>query len=80
MVQKAARSEASLLNSLGPIQDWLEVCGEVLRPTLLSHGPENPEEKEIALSLRKWAEQNRNIGFSSRPSSGRRSSAVFAIS
>ncbi len=76
MIQKAARSEASSPNSLGPKRDWLEVRGEVLRPrtalswllarwvvgeseeagrrTLSSHGPEKPEEKEIALSLRKW--------------------------
>ncbi len=27
---------------------------EAGRRTLSSHGPENPEEKEIALSLRKW--------------------------
>ncbi len=74
MAQKAVRSEASLPNSLGPRRDWLEVCGEVLRPrtalswllarwvvgeseeagrrTLSSHGPENPEEKDIALSFR----------------------------
>ncbi len=28
--------------------------------TLSSHGPESPEEKEIALSLRKWEVWNRN--------------------
>ncbi len=72
MVQKAASSETSLQNSLGPKRDWLEVRGAVLRPqtvlswllarwvmgesdeatrrTLLSCGPENLEEKEIALS------------------------------
>ncbi len=76
MVQKAARSETSLQNSLGPRWDWLEVRGEVLRPrtvlswllarwvvceseeathrTLSSRGSENLEEKEIALSLKKW--------------------------
>ncbi len=27
---------------------------EAGRPTLSSHGPENPEEKEIALFLRRW--------------------------
>ncbi len=27
---------------------------EAGRQTLSSHGPENPEEKEIALSLRRW--------------------------
>ncbi len=76
MVQKAARSEASLQNSLGPRGDWLEVCGEALRPqtalswplarwvmgeseeatsrTLSSCVPENPEEREITLSLRMW--------------------------
>ncbi len=76
MVQKAVRSEASSLNSLGPRRDWPEVRGEEYRPrtvlswllakwvvgeseeagrrTLSSHGPENLEEKEIALSLRKW--------------------------
>ncbi len=77
MVQKAVRSEASSLKSLGPKQDWPEVRGEVHRPrtllswllakwvvggesenagrrTLLSYGPENPEEQEIALSLKKW--------------------------
>ncbi len=32
MVQKAARSEASSPNFLGPRRDWPEVCGEVLRP------------------------------------------------
>ncbi len=31
-----------------------------LRFTLSSHGPENPEEKEIALSLKRWAEQKQN--------------------
>ncbi len=73
MVQKAARSAASMRNSLGPKGDWLEVRGEALRPptalswplekwvageseelmhhTLSTRGPENPEEKEIALSL-----------------------------
>ncbi len=30
---------------------------EAGRRTLSSHGPENPEEKEIALSLRKWQNQ-----------------------
>ncbi len=73
MVQKAARSAASMQNSLSPKGDWLEVRGEALRPrtvlswplakwvtgeseeamrhTLSTRGPENPEEKEIALSL-----------------------------
>ncbi len=76
MVQRAARSEASSLNSLGPKGDWLEVRGEALRPrtalswplarwvageseeatrrTLSARGPENPKEKEIALSLKMW--------------------------
>ncbi len=76
MVQKAARSAASMRNSLGPKWDWLEVRGEALRPrtalswplarwvageseeamrrTLSTCGPENPEEKEIALSLNMW--------------------------
>ncbi len=42
-------------HSLGCWQKW--VVGkseEAERRTLSSHGPENPEEKEIALSLRKW--------------------------
>ncbi len=81
MVQKAMRSEASSLNSLGPKRDWPEVHGEESRPrtvlswplakwvvgeseeagrrTLSSHGSENPEEKEIALSLRKWRNRNK---------------------
>ncbi len=33
---------------------------EAGRRTLSSHGPENLEEKEIALSLRKWAEHKQN--------------------
>ncbi len=33
---------------------------EAGRRTLSSHGPENPEEKEIALSLRRWVPENRN--------------------
>ncbi len=33
---------------------------EAGRRTLSSHGPENPEEKEIALSLRRWVFWNRN--------------------
>ncbi len=110
MVQKAVRSEASSLNSLGLERDWPEVCGEECRPqtvlswllakwvvgeseeagrhTLSSHGPENPEKKEIALSLRRWvplalgpaAEQKQNRRFSSRPSTGGRSGAVLAVS
>ncbi len=32
---------------------------EAGRRTLSSHGPENPEEKEIALSLRKWWNRNK---------------------
>ncbi len=74
--RKAARSETSLQNSLGPKWDWLEVHGEVLHlrtapswllarwvvgdseeamhRTLSSRGTENPEEKDIALSLKKW--------------------------
>ncbi len=32
MVQKAARSVASMRNSLGPKEDWQEVRGEALRP------------------------------------------------
>ncbi len=81
MVQKAAHSEASSPNSLGPKRDWPEVRGEVLRlqtalswllarwvvgesveagrRTLSSHGPENPEEKEIALSLRKCEQKQK---------------------
>ncbi len=97
MAQKAVRSEASSLNSLGPERDWPEVRGEECRPrtvlsrllakwvvgeseeagrrTLSSHGPENPEEKEIALSLRSWvplalepvAEQKQNETEDSPP-------------
>ncbi len=76
------------------VLSWLQkwVVGEseeAGRRTLSSHGPENPEEKEIALSLSKWvplalvpaAEQNKmNTGFSSRPSTGGRSGAVLAVS
>ncbi len=71
MVQKAVRSKASSPNSLGPKRDWPEVRGEVLRPRtahywllarwVVGESVEagwNPEEKEIALSLRKW-EQNK---------------------
>ncbi len=32
MVQKALRSDSSSQNSLSPCRDWLEVCGEALRP------------------------------------------------
>ncbi len=32
---------------------------EAGRRTLSSHAPENPEEKEIALSLRKWRNRNK---------------------
>ncbi len=59
---------------------------EAGRRTLLSHGPENPEEKEIALSWEsgnRWPldqRQNRNRRFSSRPSTGGRSGAVLAVS
>ncbi len=55
---------------------------EAGRRTLSSHGPENPEEKEITLSLRKWVhtETKRNIGFYSRPSSRGRSGGVLAVS
>ncbi len=52
--------------------------------TLSSHGPENPEEKEIALSLRKWVPLalgiKQNTVFSSQPSTGGRSGAVLAVS
>ncbi len=58
--------------------------------TLSSHGPKNLEEKEIALSLRKWVQlifgpvaeqkQNGNRRLSSRPSTGGRSGAVLAVS
>ncbi len=59
--------------------------------TLSSHGPENPDEKEIALSFEKvgtalgpWTsggtETKRKIGFSSRTSSVGRSGAVLAVS
>ncbi len=40
---------------------------EAGRCTLSSHGPENLEEKEIALSLRKWAEQKQNETKDSPP-------------
>ncbi len=62
---------------------------EAGRRTLSSHGPENPEEKEIALSLRRWVplalgpaaqQTKRNRRFSSRPSTGGRSGAVLAVS
>ncbi len=44
---------------------------EATHRTLSSHGPENPEEKEFALSVKKWVpEIKRNTGFSSWPSSG----------
>ncbi len=35
--------------------------------TLSSHGPENPEEMKIALSLKKWAEQKQNETEDSPP-------------
>ncbi len=82
MVQKALRSDSSSQNSLSPRRDWLETCGEALRPptadwpltrrvageseeaerrTLSAREPENPEEKEIALSLKMWLpEQKQN--------------------
>ncbi len=50
---------------------------ETGRRTLSSHEPENPEEKESALS---WESGNRNGRFSSRPSTGGRSGAVLAVS
>ncbi len=60
---------------------------ETTRCTLSSRGPENPETKEIALSLKKWVlwtnggtEIKRNRGFSSRPSSGGKSGTVLAVS
>ncbi len=55
---------------------------EAGRRTLSSHGPENPEEKEIALSLKRWVrtETKRNRRFSSRPSTGGRSGGVLAVS
>ncbi len=74
MVQKAVRSEASSPNSLGPKRDWPEVRGEVHHPrTVLSWllakrvvGKSEEagrrtleEEKEIALSLRKWRNRNK---------------------
>ncbi len=53
---------------------------EAGRRTLSSHGPENPEEKEIALSWESGYFQNRNGRFSSRPSTRGRSGAVLAVS
>ncbi len=42
-------------HSLGCWQKWvMGKSAEAERRTLSSHGPENPEEKEIVLSLRKW--------------------------
>ncbi len=59
---------------------------EAGRRTMSSHGPENPEEKEITLSWEsgyRWPlnqRRNRNGRFSSRPSTRRRSGAVLAVS
>ncbi len=50
---------------------------EAGRRTLSSHGPENPEEKKIALSLRRW-EQKQNETEDSPP--GGRSGVVLAVS
>ncbi len=63
---------------------------EAGRRTLSSHGPENPEEKEIALSLRRWvplalgpaAEQKQNETEDSPPGPppGEGAGAVLAVS
>ncbi len=63
---------------------------EAGRRTLSSHGPENPEEKEIALSLRRWvllalgpaAEQKQNETEDSPPGPppGEGAAAVLAVS
>ncbi len=57
-------------HSLGCWQDgsWDE-SEEAGRRTLSSLGPENPEEKEIALSLRKWQKQNTGAGCAGSPRS-----------
>ncbi len=59
---------------------------EARRRTLSSHGPENPKEKEIALSWEsgyRWPldqRRNRNGRFSSRPFTGGRSGTVLPVS
>ncbi len=56
---------------------------EAMRRTLPSLGPENPEELENCSIFEKVGTsgtENRNTGFSSRPSSGGKSGAVVAVS
>ncbi len=64
MVQNAARSEASLPNSLGPRWDWLDVRGEVLRPRtalswLLARWVVG-ESEEAGCRTRLWAQVHRD--------------------
>ncbi len=51
MVQKESHSDTSPPNSPGPRGDWPEMRGEAVRRTLSAREPENPEEREIALSF-----------------------------